>query len=866
MSKRVVLGIMMTLLLVNMFSLALSIQPVRASGTIYIRADGSVDPPITPISTVDNITYTFTDNINDSIVIERDNIFVDGAGYTVQGMGASYSEGISLSGRGNVTIKNTNVKKFYYGINLHSSIDCKVENVIATDNGYGIAVLWESNQNILSHNNATNNSYGIYIQNSNNNNITSNTITGGGSGIYLYDSSNNNLSGNVVSSSMYGIELWGIGPGNILSGNVVSSSRVDGIVLNGAHNNTLSGNIVSSNGQYGITLMADNNSIFGNTVVNNSGSSWSSGIYVQFHYNNIISGNTIKDNMQGIFLYGSGENNTIIHNNFINNTNQVYVSGEHSNLWDDGYPSGGNYWSSYAGIDADGDGIGDTPYVIDADNKDRYPLMHPWSPLPVHNINTGLGYATIQEAINAANWGDTVFVEAGIYRENVHVNKPMSLIGENKDATIIDGQETGTVVDIGGFWDSVENVTLSGFTIQNSGKIAAENEPYYDSGIRISWSNLNNISGNVIKNNKLGIYILDSFYNTISNNQITNNSFGFYLIGYSAGEECDYNVISGNDVISNEYGMYILWKCNDNRIYHNNFVNNTDQVYWGSNNVWDDGYPSGGNYWSDYSGTDLYRGPYQNETGSDGIGDTPYIIDGDNKDNYPLMSAPEVSRTVALVNVADGSGNFSFSSAQKSVGDTFVVNITVTGAVDLGCWQVGVQWDPSLLSFAAISVPSDNVFAGKNPIFAGPDTSVPGLVVYGGSVGPGINGFSGNGILAQLTLQIARGVGVGEQVESDIAFESILVDTFLLNSTLSDVTLDYNFNNAHYAYIGQQSKTALGDLNQDGVVDILDAVQAASAFGSYPGHPNWNGQADLNHDNEVDIFDIIILANNFGKH
>jgi hypothetical protein len=55
-------------------------------------------------------------------------------------------------------------------------------------------------------------------------------------------------------------------------------------------------------------------------------------------------------------------------------------------------------------------------------------------------------------------------------------------------------------------------------------------------------------------------------------------------------------------------------------------------------NFWDIGYPSGGNYWSDYTSVDSYSGPYQNETGSDGIGDTPYIIDEDNQDNYPFMS------------------------------------------------------------------------------------------------------------------------------------------------------------------------------------------------------------------------------------
>jgi hypothetical protein len=55
-------------------------------------------------------------------------------------------------------------------------------------------------------------------------------------------------------------------------------------------------------------------------------------------------------------------------------------------------------------------------------------------------------------------------------------------------------------------------------------------------------------------------------------------------------------------------------------------------------NTWDDGYPSGGNYWSDYAGVDLFSGPYQNQTGSDGIGDTPYFIRANNTDNYPLMN------------------------------------------------------------------------------------------------------------------------------------------------------------------------------------------------------------------------------------
>jgi len=74
-------------------------------------------------------------------------------------------------------------------------------------------------------------------------------------------------------------------------------------------------------------------------------------------------------------VLASSSNNSIYHNNF-NNTQQVSSDGTSTNVWDDGYPSGGNYWSDYNGTDANHDGIGDSAYVIDANNTDNYPLMN----------------------------------------------------------------------------------------------------------------------------------------------------------------------------------------------------------------------------------------------------------------------------------------------------------------------------------------------------------------------------------------------------------------------------------------------------------------------------------------------------------
>ncbi len=100
------------------------------------------------------------------------------------------------------------------------------------------------------------------------------------------------------------------------------------------------------------------------------------------------------------------------------------------------------------------------------------------------------------------------------------------------------------------------------------------------------------------------------------------------------------DAIARNNLMQNcSYGIYLQNSAN-NLIYHNNFINNTIQAYVtpNYNNTWDNGYPSGGNYWSDYNGTDSFSGPYQNVAGSDGIGDTPYEINENNTDRYPLVT------------------------------------------------------------------------------------------------------------------------------------------------------------------------------------------------------------------------------------
>jgi len=288
-------------------------------------------------------------------------------------------------------------------------------------------------------------------------------------------------------------------------------------------------------------------------------------------------------------------------------------------------------------------------------------------------------YSTIQEAINNAVDGDTIFVRTGTYYEHVVVSKIVSLLGEDASTTIIDGNETGRVIDI-----MRDNVNITGFTVQRGGTAML---PRLDGGVCLYGATGCTISGNNIVNSGLfGIHVLNGKQNAISGNNITG-----CLSGILTEEQTYYNVISQNNIYMNEYGFYV--ESSQNFIYHNNVLNNTHQTHVAleSVNMWDDGYPSGGNYWSDYNGTDA---------DGDGIGDAQYVIAGDIVDRYPLIN----------------------------------------------------PWT-----------------------------------------------------------------------------------------------------------------RFLGDVNDDGKVDIYDAILLSNAFSSEPGDPKWNPNADINGDNAVDIYDAIILANNFGK-
>jgi parallel beta-helix repeat protein len=160
-------------------------------------------------------------------------------------------------------------------------------------------------------------------------------------------------------------------------------------------------------------------------------------------------------------------------------------------------------------------------------------------------------------------------------------------------------------------------------------------------GILFRGSNSDNITGNNIITDVLGVWLSGTVSDCVFGNNISAFATGDYLEEPMEKaalflDSSVFNTIYENNITNSLKGMSLSYSSN-NTVFHNRFVNNSLQVMSNfSTNTWDNGYPSGGNYWSDYNGTDYYNGAYQNLTGCDGIGDTPYMIDSNNTDHYPL--------------------------------------------------------------------------------------------------------------------------------------------------------------------------------------------------------------------------------------
>jgi len=530
----------------------------------------------------------------------------------------------------------------------------------------------------------------------------------------------------------------------------------------------------------------------------------------------------------------------------------------------------------------------------------------------VHNLNNGLKYESIQEAINAYETlnGHTILAESRTYNGMIFMNKSVTLLGEKWTDTAICGKDYSYAVLV-----SASGSTIDGFTVKNGtfgiginscSNVTIQNNLITDNeiGITLDGGSSSNkiLHNNVTLNRRYGIWILRSPDNFLRNNSISANIYNFGVQGESlsafiqdidvsnmiedrpivfwtnerdktvpvnagyvalinctqitlknlnlanngeglllayttnssiaksniTNNECGIrfytssgNIVVRNDVEGNRDTGLRFWNSSTNLFYHNNFVNNINQIYDyhedypelpPSINSWDSSYPSGGNYWSNYIGTDLHSGHYQNETGSDGIGDLPYIIDGNNVDNYPLMN-PWTPPDIAVEDL---------STSKTIIGQGY------TGSVNVTIENQGNKVEAFNFTLSANStiIHSESMLLATNSsrlVFIWNTTSF----AYG------------NYTLTAWAEPLSE-----ERDTSD-------------NSFVCRVSV-------HIGVPGDVSSNVVGVY--DGLCNMRDINYMIGIFNTNPSLPTWNPNADVNNDGIVNMRDINIAIQYFNKH
>jgi parallel beta-helix repeat protein len=210
---------------------------------------------------------------------------------------------------------------------------------------------------------------------------------------------------------------------------------------------------------------------------------------------------------------------------------------------------------------------------------------------------------------------------------------------------------------------------------------------------------------------EFGTEIYDDASALMGNFEFADNDISFANQGFNLWMVRD-AIIRDNTVWSCTYGI-ILPESSRNFICHNKFINNTVQASADLDyaNTWDDGYPSGGNYWSEYIDVDEKQGPYQNLTGNDGIWDNPYIINANNTDHYPFSSLSDNQPPVIGIPQRTPSGDVSPSqevTVTVSVTDSLneVKNVTLYFTID-----DGAHWNSTEMQ----KIPSTDLYEGVIP-------------------------------------------------------------------------------------------------------------------------------------------------------
>jgi len=428
------------------------------------------------------------------------------------------------------------------------------------------------------------------------------------------------------------------------------------------------------------------------------------------------------------------------------------------------------------------------------------------------NIVSTENYGTVQAAINAATSGATILVAKGIYNESLSVNKTLTIIGVKGSNDVFTSGGSGIYLTL---LSGASGSIVTGIVITN-----------YDQGIlAVNASNCKvygNIMcslahGGVVLQGKeaTGNLIYDNMFqdtptavdlaasggsNTVYKN-IINSQTSVSLNLQSNGNAIYANIISASQIVVN------LTSSKNNAIFHNNFIATLDvSILTSGNNTWDDGYPSGGNYWSNYAKIDLYSGANQNLPGSDGINDTKFIIDGNNTDRYPLVK-PFSPCDIGIVNA---------TLSKTVVGKGYVLCINAT-ILNFGTSDEA----PVIAAYGNTTLATEQMI----------------ILTTRSCVTVTLTWNTTSFVLGSYNLTVCAGPVQDETDTTD--------NTFLT---------------------GMVNVTIPGDIDGSFTVDLGDLVILAKTYNSKPGDARWNPNADIDGSGQVDLGDLVILAQHYNQH
>jgi len=419
-----------------------------------------------------------------------------------------------------------------------------------------------------------------------------------------------------------------------------------GIGIDHSRFSRITNNILDSNGDCGIHLYETSSTVISHNIIKNTSNI---GITISESHNITISENTVTQNYEGIQLSYS-DNVTVFRNNITRNTYfGIVLYASH------------NFISENI-IDSNYKMIGDEIY------GEGIRIYFEGNNIITHNTITSHGYGIItydspnntissNTIINQENQGPGVYIQQSdatrLINNTLSVNEEYGILLEGSSSSVISYNQ---------IYSCYGHPAIL-LTMSNNNNVSWNKAFENGCGLSLSSSDNNSIFSNDYYSNGYGIYFTSSSYNRLNKNNIyLNQDEGIYLLS------CSHNLIINNNVSRNHYDGIYLDHGNENSIYHNNFLNNTRNAHDTGANMWDNGYPSGGNYWADYTGVDAFSGVGQNEPGFDGIGDTPYNISGKtpcNQDKYPLTHTYIDDEEPPLIKIIKPEDGFLYRRDQK---------------------------------------------------------------------------------------------------------------------------------------------------------------------------------------------------------